>query len=370
MKLALILALCIVFGSADLVIAQTIQSPEINPDSSVTFRLNLAGTEKAEVRLVTLTGEKRIPMSQDSGVWTATTEPLPADIYSYTLSINGVDFIDPGVRQQVPNFLTQGGLFQVPGSPAQPWEMADVRHGTLHRHFYRSSIVGDGRDYYVYTPPNYDPKSKTRYPVLYLLHGYSDDASAWTVVGKANLILDNLIAQGKAKPMLIVMTLGYGAPELLKRGWTNLHEGDLWQRNLKLYSDSLIQEVIPAIEKEYNVSGNRKDRAIAGLSMGGAESLLTGLTNIDKFAWIGAFSSAVFDEPNQTFPNLNDKEGAKLKLLWIGCGKQDRLLEPNRTFKSWLKTRNIEFSDVETEGAHTWPLWRRYLTDFSQLLFK
>src|SRR5208337_3575425 len=154
-----------------------------------------------------------------------------------------------------------------------PWEINLVPHGVIHHHFYRSGIVGDDRDFYVYTPPAYNPEAKKLYPALYLLHGFSDDASAWTAVGRAHVILDNLIAQGKAKPMIVVMPLGYGAPEILSPTFHGFRDSSLVDRNMDRFRQALLTEVIPQVEKIYRVSPDRQSRAIAGLSMGGAESL-------------------------------------------------------------------------------------------------
>ena len=244
-------------------------------------------------------------------------------------------------------------------------------HGAVHHHFYRSGIVGDDRDFYVYTPPGYDPAAKKLYPVLYLLHGYSDDASGWTAVGRANVILDNLIAQGKAKPMLIVMTLGYGAPEILSPASQRFRDPELRTRNMIKFRDALFTEVMPQVEKSYRVAKDRNLRAIAGLSMGGAESLFTGLNAIDRFAWIGAFSSGGMGEDfNATFPALDAKANAQLRLLWIACGTDDRLIEPNRKFRDWLKSKSVQFIPIETPGSHTWMVWLRNLAEFAALLFQ
>src|SRR5262249_29131930 len=156
---------------------------------------------------------------------------------------------------------------------------------------YRSGVVGDERDFYVYTPPGYNPGADRRYPVLYLLHGFSDDASGWTAVGRAHVILDNLIAQRKAKPMLVVMPLGYGAPAIAPRTGPALRDPNLGQRNYDRFRNALLTEVLPEVEKTYRVATDRSSRAIAGLSMGGAESLFVGLNALDRFAWVGAFSS-------------------------------------------------------------------------------
>jgi enterochelin esterase family protein len=279
--------------------------------------------------------------------------------------------VDPSNTRIKPNLLNLSNVVYVPGQPQQPWEVQDVPHGRVHHHFYKSTVVGDQRDFYVYTPPGYEAKGATQYPVLYLLHGFSDDASGWTAVGQANVILDNLIAQGKVKPMLVVMPLGYGAPEILNRGTKGFEDDELRWRNFDRFRLALLTEVIPQVESRYNVAKDRKNRAIAGLSMGGSESLLTGLNNIDKFAWIGAYSSGGLSGDFATsFATLDDKEAAKLRLLWIACGTGDHLIELNRQFKAWLRSKDITFTDIETPGAHTWMVWRSNLIAFTPLLFR
>src|SRR6202044_1419311 len=185
----------------------------------------------------------------------------------------------------------------------------------------KSSVAGDERDYYVYTPPGYAGSGKRKYSVLYLLHGYSDDASGWTAVGRAHVILDNLIAQGKAKPMIVVMPLGYGTMEFVRLAWNTLSHTELRDRNFENFRDALLTEVKPRVEDEYRITKDRDARAIAGLSMGGSESLLNGLNNLDKFGWIGAFSSGGIPEDFQRdFPALDAKANQQLRLLWIACG--------------------------------------------------
>jgi enterochelin esterase family protein len=246
-----------------------------------------------------------------------------------------------------------------------------VPHGEVHHHFYKSGVVGDDRGFYVYTPPGYDPRGKQSYPVLYLLHGFSDDANARTAVGRANVILDNLIAQGKSKPMLVVMPLGYGAPEVLLPNSGVFHDRALTERNFDKFREALLKEVIPRVEAAYLVTKDRNARAIAGLSMGGSESLLTGLNTLNQFAWIGAFSSGgITEEFDKEFPGLDAKAGPQPRLLWIACGTDDRLIEINRKLRAWLASKKIQHVDIETPGAHTWLVWRRNLTEFSSLLFR
>ena len=346
-----------------------VQSPEVRPDNRVTFRL--VDPNAKEVFLV-LEGAEKVPMMRDdTGVWTFTTDPLEPDLYGYSFLADGVNLIDPSNTRIKPNLLNLSNIVHVAGKTPLPWEVQGVPHGEIHHHFYKSTVIGDQRDFYVYTPPGYDPKNKMKYPVLYLLHGFSDDASGWTAVGQANVILDNLIAQGKVRPMIVVMPLGYGAPEIVSYGFQGFQHEELRQKNFDKFREALLKEVVPQVESMYAVSRDRKSRAIAGLSMGGAESLLTGLNNIDDFAWIGAFSSGGFDQNFASeFPALNGTSSARLRLLWIACGEQDHLIDANRKLKAWLKSQNVTFTDVETLGAHTWMVWRRNLIAFTPLLFR
>jgi enterochelin esterase-like enzyme len=346
-----------------------IKSPEVNADRTVTFRLFDPGAQKITVNVE---GAKPLEMTKDAqGVWSATTDALEPDLYGYDFNADGVGLADPNNTQIKTNLLTLSNMVLVPGAPPQLWEVQNIPHGEVHHHFYKSGIVGDNRDYYVYTPPNYDPKAKTQYPVLYLLHGYSDGADGWTAVGKANYILDSLIAEGKAKPMIVVMPLGYGAPEILNYKWAGWTHPDVVQKNFDKFRQMLVTELMPRMEKEYRISTDRKDHAIAGLSMGGSESLLTGLNNLDKFAWIGAFSSGGLPESfDKDFPNLDAKSNSQIKLLMIACGTEDHLIELNRKLKAWLKTKDVKFEDVETPGMHTWMVWRRNLIALAPQLFR
>jgi len=344
-------------------------SPDVHADKSVTFRLRAPNDKEVAVSLEGV--PKPIPMQKDDqGVWSVTTDPMAPDYYGYSFIADGVSLFDPSNHAVKPNFLYRASELHVPGAASASWEIAAVPHGEIHHHFYKSGIVGDDRGYYVYTPPGYDPRGKQSYPVLYLLHGFSDDASAWTAVGRANVILDNLIAQGKAKPMLVVMPLGYGAPEVLQPNSGVFRDRALTDRNFDRFSEALLTEVIPRVEAEYSVIKDRNSRAIAGLSMGGSESLLTGLNHLDKFSWIGAFSSGgITEEFDKEFPAVNPKTTENLHLLWIACGTDDRLIDVNRKVRAWLATKSIKHVDIETPGYHTWMVWRRNLTEFSSLLF-
>ena len=347
-----------------------IVSPEVRPDNRVIFRFRAPNAKEVSVQIAGI--EKPIPMQKDDqGTWVATSDPLAPDFYGYTFIADGVGLFDPSNHAVIPNFLYRASEVHVPGPAGLSWEIAAVPHGEIHHHFYKSKVVGDDRGFFVYTPPGYDPRGKQTYPVLYLLHGYSDDANAWTEVGRANVILDNLIAQGKAKPMLMVMPLGYGEPKILEPNSGAFRDRSITDRNFDKFREALLSEVIPQVESVYLVKKDRDSRAIAGLSMGGAESLLTGLNTLDKFSYVGAFSSGGFtSEFDKEFPALDAKSGQQLHLLWIACGTNDHLIDINRSFRAWLATKGVKHSDIETPGMHTWMVWRRNLAEFTQLLFR
>ena len=344
-------------------------SPEVHADRTVTFRLRSPNAQKVEV---SLEGASSMPMTKGpNGVWSATTKTLVPDIYGYSFNVDGTATLDPQNPQIKPNLIWVGNMVTVPGTPPEPWEVQDVPHGEVHHRFYKSKIIGDQRDYFVYTPPGYR-EGKTKLPVLYLLHGYSDTAEGWTTVGKANVVLDNLIAQGKTKPMVVVMTLGYGVPDFASPGGRGFGDRNRVLENYTKFRDALLQEVQPAVEKDFRVSAKREDRAIAGLSMGGAESLFTGLSNLDTFAYIGGFSSGGLpgNTPADLWPNLDIKKVNTLKVFWMACGTDDGLIGFQRGFTGWLKEKGAKVETKETPGGHVWMLWRRHLAEFSGMIFK
>ncbi|MBS1598130.1 MAG: esterase [Bacteroidetes bacterium] len=350
--------------------------PQVQDDGAIQFRLRAPAASK----VVLILEGKTITMEKEKyGIWKATTSAMEPDIYTYNFVVDSLTITDPSNPLVKPGYFGGGqSLVVVPAKTPQSWEIQDVPHGTVTRHIYKSAIIGDQRDFFVYTPPGYDPSKKETYPVLYLLHGIGDDARAWTQAGYANIILDNLIAQGKAKPMIIVNTLGYGdAKNIVSPG------------AFGKFTEALLDEVIPEVEKKYRVNPDRLQRAIAGLSMGGAEAIFGGLNHVDKFAWVAGFSSAFvmygvgsgsFNNDNgqsafatiytKNFPNLDSKVNDQLKLLWISCGSSDFLLNSNKDFMKWLTEKNIKFKSVETSGAHTWMVWRRNLTELAPLLFR
>ena len=349
-----------------------LRSTEIHRDHSVTFSYKDATATNVTLALDGV--DKPIAMEKgETGIWTVTTQPLAPEIYGYHFEANGDRRLDPNNPRTTINLVAISNLITVPGATPQPWEDMNVPHGILHRHIYTTSTVLGLPDkqsgYFVYTPPGYDEKAKQPYPVLYLLHGWSDSESGWSVVGRANLILDNLLAAGKIKPMVVVMPLGYGDLAFLRTH-------DVWEdpaaidHNTDLFTQALLTEVLPRVESEYRVSKDRNDRAIAGLSMGGLESLEVGLTHTGQFAWIGGFSSAVHNlEYTKVLASL-DPGTANLRLLWIACGTEDNLIRPNRKLVDFLKTKNMPVTQIETPGLHTWLVWRDNLVHFAPLLFQ
>jgi len=353
--------------------AESVISPEVHQDRSVTFRLKAPNAKGVMLRCE----GKTAPMQKDEqDVWSITTAPLDPDIYSYSFLVDGLRINDPGNPLLKYSLIDTESQVHVPGPTTLAWELNDVPHGVIHRHHFRSKIIGDEREFLVYTPPGYDPVAKRPYPVLYLLHGFSDAENAWIDVGRANVILDNLIARKQAKPMIIVMPLGYGDLHMLDGGWqANTKSPEWWKlrdESFKKFHDSLLAEIIPSVEKNYHVSMKRTARAIAGLSMGGEQSLLFGLNGPDRFAWIGAFSSGGLKniDFNQKFPDANEKVNHRLRLLWISCGKEDELFASNQKFEQWLNTKGIAHTWVEKPGRHSFLVWRRSLAEFAPLLFQ
>jgi enterochelin esterase-like enzyme len=347
-------------------------STQVHPDRTVTFLYKDAAATRVELVLGGL--PKKLPMEKGAtGIWTVTTPSLAPEIYGYHFEADGDFRLDPANPNTTVNLVDIANQIEVPGDTPQPWDPANVPHGTLHHHIYTTSTVlglpQNQNRYYVYTPPGYDPKAKKPYPVLYLLHGWSDSDSGWTAVGRADLILDNLLAEGKIKPMVVVMPLGYGDMSFL-------HTFHVWDdpaaidRNTNLFTQALLTEVLPRVEAEYHVSKDRNDRAITGLSMGGLESLQIGLTHTGQFAWVGGFSSAIHNlDFTKELASL-DPKAANLRLLWIACGTEDSLINPNRNLIAFLKTKDMPVTQIETPGFHTWMVWRDNLIHFTPLLFQ
>ena len=346
--------------------------PQVKPDHSVTFHYT-APTAATKVSL-TLEGVKLpLPMHQDeAGVWTLTTPALAPEFYYYHLDVDGHATLDPRNMEIQHSLTAVSNSFLVPAATPAPWEDAAIPHGIVRRHIYTTKVVvgldRDQSEFDVYTPPGYDPKSSTKYPVLYLLHGWSQVAADWSNIGRANEILDAGIASGKVKPMIVVMPLGYGDMSFVRNGFNIWSDRTPVEHNTNLFTSALLAEVIPQAERLYNVSTKREDRAIAGLSMGGLESLTIGLDHPELFAYVGGMSAAVHLVEPAVTAKLDSKK-ANLKLLWIACGTADDLITPNRKLAANLTLAGFNVTTQETPGGlHTWIVWRQNLLDFTQIL--
>ncbi len=349
-------------------------SHEIHSDRTITFRFKEAAA--AEVQLNLEGVAKPIPMVKDaSGIWTVTSEPLAPEIYGYSFIADGQPRIDPENHDLVPNIaFPAANSVTVPGAEPQPWDETAVPHGELHLHRFTTKVglglPANQEQVVVYTPPGYDAKAKKPYPVLYLLHGWSEVATSWANEGRANFILDNLLAQGKIKPMVVVMPLGYGDMSFVQNGFGIWNDPVPVEHNTQLFMQMLLTEILPQVESNYHVSKDRKDRAITGLSMGGLEALDTGLHHTDLFAWVGGFSSAVHNLDYEHQLATLDSKAANLRLLWVACGTEDGLIKANQKLVGFLKAKNMPVTQIETPGLHVWLVWRDNLAHFAPLLFQ
>jgi enterochelin esterase family protein len=348
------------------------QSHEVHPDRSVTFRFRDAVAARVQVLLENQ--KSPLAMTKTGGLWSVTTPPLAPSTYWYSFIVDGRDQMDPFNRVSIPNFVYYDSALTVAGSPPPPWEATDIPHGTVTHHLYTSRLVEnlpEGQsDYYVYTPPGYDPAAKP-YPLLVLLHGYGQSAADWTGAGGANFILDRLIAEGKAVPMVVVMPLGYGDMSLPRIPFELLDEKTLYARldqNEAVFSQVLLSEILPRVDAEYHVARDRDHRAIAGLSMGGLQTLDIGLNHPDAFAWVGAFSPASYLASGRPLPM--DAKTANLKLLWLGCGVDDSLFASEQTLATTLTGHHFPLVAVTSPGGHSWVNWHDYLIDYAARLFR
>jgi enterochelin esterase family protein len=344
-------------------------SPEVLPDRRVTFRLSAPAAPA-----VTVSGQwgggPQAMAKDERGVWSVTVGPLEPELYEYSFSVDGFQTIDPGNSNIKPQRSPRTSLLEVPGSPPRLSEFQDAPHGTVRIHWYQSHSLGRRRGLYVYTPPDYDRNSRTRYPVLYLFHGAGDNEATWTVEGRAPMILDNLLAQAKVKPMIVVMPDGHAAPFPGPPRSAGAPRGGM-SGNIDAFQRDLLEDVMPLVEKSYRTLADPAHRAIAGLSMGGGQSLTIGLNHPELFGWIGGFSAAIFQPEATVAMALVDPKATnqRLRLLWTACGTDDRLVQNARQLSDLLDQHQIRHEFHATPGTHSWPVWRRYLADFAPLLF-
>jgi enterochelin esterase-like enzyme len=341
---------------------------EVHPDRTVLFRLRAPDATTVKLSGDFQQGAKDFTKGED-GTWTVTVGPLAPAVYSYTFTIDGVRDIDPLNPMIQLGDRNSESMFEVPGDKPASWDIQNVPHGTVHINWYNSATVGALRSIYVYTPPGYE-EGKSKLPVLYLLHGSGDTEASWLGVGRANLILDNLIAAGKAKPMLVVMPYGRPLPEVMLVQSGGRGPGNATEE----FGKDLLHDVIPYVEKLYRVSAKPDDRAIAGLSMGGGQALQIGTAHLETFHYIGAFSAGGGrGNPEDMYKDFfADPTAAnkKLKLFFIACGKADALFVGSQALSDALDKHQIKHQFAPSEEGHVWRNWRNYLTDFAPQLFR
>ena len=345
-------------------------SPEYNKDGSVTFRVQAANAEKVELECQMFEGTK--PMEKgERGVWSITVTPEQPDIYPYAFVIDGTKIADPQNMEIFPNEGFKYSLADVKGPQPDFQDLQNVPHGKVSYTYYTSKATGFDRPVCIYTPAGYDPASDKKYPVLYLIHGMTDTYETWFKVGKVNNILDNLIAAGKAEPMIVVMPYANPYPEMIRRGLAKAYNS----LDTKLTTEEFTESVVPFIEANYNVRTDADSRAIAGFSLGGRQTLACGLGNPDMFHAVCAFAPAIFGpEISANFENGTyapaDQLNEKLDLLWLSCGTSDFLYQSSLQLEKNLKDRGINHKTMYPGGGHTWMNCRDYITEVFQLLFK
>ena len=348
-------------------LADTLQSPEVSSDHRVTFRILAPKASE-----VTLTGDwlgatPPPKLSKDErGVWSVTLGPFEPSIYIYSFNVDGVAIPDPVNPRIKLRARTSASMVEVKDDTPAFWEPRDVPHGAVEINWEKSkAIAGETRAIWIYTPPDY-AKTTRRYPVLYLLHGSNDTAAGWTMAGNANFVLDNLLAGGKALPMIVVMPFGHATPFGVPAP-----QGGI--ANDALFENYLLQDVIPTVEARYRVSPGRENRAIAGLSMGGGQSLRIGLGHLDQFSAVASFSGAVPADFETRFAALlKDSKGAnqRIKTLWIGCGQQDSLFGRSKGLSELLAKYQVRHVFYPIDGVHNFTAWKKFLAEYAPLLFR
>jgi enterochelin esterase-like enzyme len=359
----------------------TYVSPEIGADGSVTVRLFAPNAQQ-----VTAAGEldgKPHPLTKgEDGIWSATIGPLPPDIYTYSFNVDGVTVLDPRNTNTKMGYGFFGpvSVVQVPGKGPEFYDVKPVPHGGVRIQPYVSKTLGLSRTVWIYTPPDYD-KGKG-YPVLYLLHGAGDIESGWTLIGRANNILDNLIAEGKAKPMVIVMPLGhaiqsfYAGPAKAAGPQSNPAAAAAGggAGSLSPFAKDLLDDVMPMVEKTFKVSAKPDDRAIAGLSMGGGQTINISFSKPELFRYVVLMSPAAGQNIDQSYSAFFKDPGVankQFKLFWMAVGKDDTLVGAgDKAFDELLTAKGVKHSFKTTEGRHEWTVWRQYLNEVAPLLFR
>ena len=357
-----------------------VNSPEINKDNTVTFRLKAANATKVEVVGDFLSKDEKAEMKKvNNDVWEYTTpKALAPELYSYSFMMDGIKISDPSNVFMSRDVVTISNLFMIDGKESELYKVLNVPHGSLSKVWYHSEKLNADRRITVYTPAGYETNGQ-KYPVLYLLHGMGGDEDSWSTLGRASQILDNLIAQGKAKPMIVVMTNGNSD---LQAAWGESPTGyvtptiELPKTTDGSFEDAF-PEVVTFVDKAYRTIAEKESRAIAGLSMGGFHSMQISKEYPTLFNYIGLFSaSARFKgrKDSHIYENCEAKIktqfAQKPALYWIAIGKDDFLYEENQKFRSFLDANGFQYTYVESEGGHIWRNWRNYLCQFLPLIFK
>jgi len=363
--------------------AAEIVSPEINADNSVTFRYAAPDAKEVKLSGDWMPAEGWTPGSivmkkGEKGLWSFTTEVLPSELYSYSFLVDGLKSTDPNNVYLIRDVASVTNVFIVGGGQADLYKVNSVPHGTVARRWYNSPGNEKMRRITIYTPPGYE-ESKEKYPVLYLLHGMGGDEEAWIALGRTAQILDNMIAQGKAKPMIVVMPNGNVAQEAAP-GESNL---GFYKPTFQLPNtmdgkyEETFPDIIKFVESSYRVKAEKSSRAIAGLSMGGFHSLHISRYYPNTFDYIGLFSAAILPDQKVTskvYENLDEtlktQKANGYKLYWIGMGKTDFLYKSGVAYRERLDKIGMKYTYVESEGGHIWRNWRVYLSEFTPLLFR
>lgn len=355
-------------------------SPEIHENKTVTFRLRAPKAVKVQVTGDFLAKGVADLVENKEGVWEYTTpEPLKPELYGYTFLVDGLKINDPSNVYLIRDVASITNVFIIGGERADLYKVNDVPHGTVSKVWYDSPSLGMDRRLTIYTPAGYETSGK-RYPVFYLLHGMGGDENAWSELGRATQILDNLIAQGKAEPMIVVMTNGNAALEAApgesSLGWEKQPTFQL-PKTMEGSFEMHFPEVVKFVDKHYRTKANKKNRAIAGLSMGGFHSLHISKQYPDMFNYVGLFSAAIMPGKNVTSPVYEDLEGKlatqfakKPALYWIAIGKTDFLYKANVEYRKMLDEKGYPYEYFENEDGHIWRNWRIYLSEFAPKLFK
>ena len=355
-------------------------SPEIHENKTVTFRLRAPKAVKVQVTGDFLAKGVADLVENKEGVWEYTTpEPLKPELYGYTFLVDGLKINDPSNVYMIRDVATITNVFIIGGERTDLYKVNDVPHGTVSKVWYDSPSLGMDRRLTIYIPAGYETSSK-RYPVFYLLHGMGGDENAWSELGRATQILDNLIAQGKAEPMIVVMTNGNAALEAApgesSLGWEKQPTFQL-PKTMEGSFEMHFPEVVKFVDKHYRTKANKKNRAIAGLSMGGFHSLHISKQYPDMFNYVGLFSAAIMPGKNATSPVYEDMEGKlatqfakKPALYWIAIGKTDFLYKANVEYRKLLDAKGYPYEYFENEDGHIWRNWRIYLSEFAPKLFK